>query len=68
METDYPVLYKANQPSSAIHIHVDDAVRVDKQDDNAPFTEEETIHMYLNNVISSAQQVVIFNIADNKPK
>lgn len=62
------MLHKANQPSSAIHIHVDDAVRVDKQDDNAPFTEEETIHMYLNNVISSAQQVVIFNIADNKPK
>lgn len=62
------MLHKANQPSSAIHIHVDDAVRANKQDDNAPFTEEETIHMYLNNVISSAQQVVIFNIADNKPK
>lgn len=62
------MLHKANQPSSAIHIHVDDAVRVDKQDDNAPFTEEETIHMYLNNVISSAQQVVVFNISDNKPK
>ena len=43
-------------------------LRANKQDDNAPFTEEETIHMYLNNVISSAQQVVIFNIADNKPK
>ena len=68
METDDPVLHKANQPSCAIHIHVDDAVRANKQDDNAPFTEEETIHMYLNNVISSAQQVVIFNIADNKPK
>lgn len=62
------MLHTANQPSSAIHIHVDDAVRVDKQDDNAPFTEEETIHMYLNNVISSAQQVVVFNISDNKPK
>lgn len=33
-----------------------------------PITEEEALRMYLNNRISSADQVAIFNIADNKPK
>lgn len=30
--------------------------------------EEEALRMYLNNRISSADQVAIFNIANNKPK
>lgn len=48
---------KACKPT-AVHLH------------NArdPFTEEETLRLYLNSVISSAQQVVIYNIADNSPK
>ena len=33
-----------------------------------PFTEDETLKLYLNSVISSAQQVVIYNIADNSPQ
>lgn len=33
-----------------------------------PITDEEALHMYINNRISSADQVAIFNIANNKPK
>ncbi|OAO16233.1 hypothetical protein AV274_2013 [Blastocystis sp. ATCC 50177/Nand II] len=58
VETDYPVIRQPNQPATAIHMH----------EDKTPITEEEALRMYLNNRISSADQVAIFNIADNKPK
>ena len=58
LETDYPVVHDAACKPTAVHLH----------NAQTPFTEDETLKLYLNSVISSAQQVVIYNIADNSPQ
>ena len=47
-----------SKPTTAFHLH----------DIHKEFSEKEVIEMYLNNKVTSAQQVLIYNIEDQSPK
>ena len=48
-------------PMFAVHF-------LDYQNTNEEFTEREVIELYLNNKITSSQQVLIYNIDNHSPK
>ncbi|KAK8825491.1 hypothetical protein WA538_003186, partial [Blastocystis sp. DL] len=58
VETDYPVVCSETQSPIAISIH-----NIDQE-----FTPTETLHLYLNSLIASAKQVLIYNVDQGKPK
>ena len=68
METDYPVVCSEKQSPIAISIHVVPPISVHKQNVDHEFTQTETLHLYLNTLIASAKQVLIYNIEQGKPK
>ena len=56
------------QSPIAISIHVALVAFAQEENIDQEFTPTETLHLYLNSLIASAKQVLIYNVDQGKPK